>query len=227
MVEWWNTLDTLVKMLYCITIPATLILVIQTIMSMLSGMGGGAGIDGSDISGMSDGGDFSFDASDMGDLADPTDISDLNGAQEFTDGGNPADFSTLRFFTLQGVVAFLTVFGWSSIASITAGAPVTISVLMGIGFGLIAMLAVAKLVQLSSKLTENGTVNMKNAIGQTGSVYIPIPAKGKGEGKLNMYLQGSLMECSAVTDGENSLSTGTAVRVVNLRNGCLVVEEDN
>ena len=31
MVEWWEALDTVLKVLYCITIPATLVMVIQKI----------------------------------------------------------------------------------------------------------------------------------------------------------------------------------------------------
>lgn len=253
MIEWWNDLDTLLKVLYCVAVPSTLILIIQTVMSMLGGMDSGAGMGVSDTSGLSDlsgvsgGFDASgFDASaaaggfdagqlntafdgspNMGELADATDMGDIQSGQHVMDGGNPADFSTLRLFTLQSIVAFMTVFGWSAIASITSGAATTLSVLLGIAFGLVAMFAIAKLVQVSSKLTENGTVNLKNAIGETGKVYIPIPSRGKGEGKLTMYLQGRYMECDAVTDDENILSTGTAVRIVDFRNGVLVVEREN
>lgn len=231
MIQWWDSLDTIIKVLYCIALPATLVLIIQTVMAMLGGMDGGAGIDSSDTSGLSDLSghmDGGFDAApDLADLPDPTDISDIHGSQQFTDGGNPADFSVLRLFTLQGMVAFLTVFGWSSIASISSGAPILISIILGIAFGLVAMFAIAKLVQVSSKLTENGTINLKNAIGETGSVYIPIPPRAEGEGKLTMYLQGRYMECSAVTDGDVTLATGTAVRIVDFRNGHLVVEKDS
>lgn len=39
MADWWNGLDDVLRVLYCIAIPATLLLVIQTIMSMASGAG--------------------------------------------------------------------------------------------------------------------------------------------------------------------------------------------
>ena len=243
MIQWWDSLEPILKTLYCISIPATLVLVIQTILSILGGADSGAGIDGSDTSALSDfgsdgsfsQGDFDFSdgtpssfgdtAPSMGELADAGDVAD-SFSQTFTDGGNPADFSVLRLFTVQGVVAFLTVFGWTSIATIHSGAAPWISLLLGIVFGLLAMFAVAKLIQLSSKLTENGTVDMKHAVGDTANVYLPIPPKKTGEGKITMYLQCRYVECPAVTDGENTLATGTVVRIVDFRNGLLVVEEE-
>ena len=237
MTAWWDGLDSLVKILYCVAVPSTLVLVIQTALAMLGGASSGAGIDASDTSGLTD---FSGDQSvfmdsglgsgtgggpDFGELADGIDGTQVE--QPFIDGGNPADFSVMRLFTIQGVVAFLTVFGWTAIVSIQSGGPEFLSLALGLAFGLAAMLAIAKLIQLSRKLTENGTINMRNAIGETGKVYIPIPPKSTGEGKLTMYIQGRYQECSAVTDGENTLSTGTMVRIVDFRNGVLVVEEDN
>ncbi len=218
MVEWWNGLDEVLKILYCIALPATLILVIQTILSLAGGFEGGAGVDFSDTSGIDfDGGS---------DLADLSDASDLSGGDFFGDGGNPADFSIMSMFTLQGIVTFLTVMGWTSIAAISAGTPTGISIAVGMGLGFVSMFAVARLIHISSKLTENGTLNLRNAIGETGKVYIPIPANGEGEGKVNLYLQGRYAECDAATFGTERIPTGVMVRITDVRNGVLVVEID-
>ena len=45
MVAWWESLDAVLRVLYCITIPATLVMVIQTVLSILGGFEGGAGVD--------------------------------------------------------------------------------------------------------------------------------------------------------------------------------------
>ena len=213
-IEWWDGLDGILKMLYCIAIPATLVLVIQTILSLHGGFEGGGGIDVSDTSGL----DF-HDGSHI-------DNSDTDWDHNFSDGGNPVDFSIMSMLTLQGIATFLTVLGWSSIAAIASGSSPTLSILVGLALGLFAMYAAARLIHASRKLVENGTLDLRHAIGETGRVYIPIPAEGKGEGKITMQLQGRYTECSAMTLENRMLSTGEMVRVTDVRNEVLVVEED-
>lgn len=155
------------SVLYCIAIPATLLLVIQTIMSMASRRRGKAGADvnPSDTSGLDldvpDGGDMDLDLDALAD-ADPSDL------QHYTDGSSPGDVAAMRLLTMQTVVAFLTVFSWSSIVSIHAGTPALISIVIGLIFGAIAMFLVAKLVQVSVKLAENGTVSLKTQLARAG-----------------------------------------------------------
>ncbi|MEL7655274.1 MAG: NfeD-like protein [Bacillota bacterium] len=213
-IEWWDGLDGILKMLYCIAIPATLILAIQTILSLLGGFEGGGGIDVSDTSGM----DF-HDGSNLGD-------SDSDWDHTFGDGGNPADFSIMSMLTLQGIATFLTVLGWSSIAAIAAGTSPTLSILVGLVLGFLAMYAAARLIHASRKLVESGNMDLRHAIGEPGRVYIPIPAAGKGEGKITMQLQGRYIECSAMTLENRMLATGEMVRVTDVRNELLIVEED-
>lgn len=50
------------------------------------------------------------------------------------------------------------------------------------------LLTWAKILHASSKLTENGTLNLSNAIGETGTVYILIPASGTGKITMNASL---------------------------------------
>jgi len=225
MIAWWDSLDSLIKILYFVAVPATLILIIQTVLAALSS--GGVGIDGSDTSGLHDfGGHANLDGgSSLSELSDASDLGDMRG-HTFMDGGNPADLGTMQLFTVQGVVAFLTVFSWSSIVSLSNGAKPIFALGLGIFFGLVAMFLIAKLIHLSLRLTEDGTVNLKNAIGNTGKVYIPIPSKSSGEGKITMYVQGRYTECTAITEDDNTLATGSIVRIVDFRNGILVVEEE-
>jgi hypothetical protein len=217
MVEWWDGLDAVLKILYCIAIPATLVLVIQTILSLFGGFESGAGVDISDTSGI----DF-HGGSDISEIADAT---DMGGGHHIGDGGNPADFSIMSMITLQGIVTFLTVMGWSSIAAVSAGTPVFLSVLVGVALGFAAMFATAKLLHASRKLAESGTLDLRNSIGESGSVYIPIPAGGAGIGKITIQVQGRYIECEAMAQG-GELHTGEIVRVVDVRNDILIVEKD-
>ena len=186
--DWWNNLQLVEQVLYCIAVPASLILIIQTVM-MLLGLGeGGEGINPSDTSGL-DLPDVDFDVS------VDTDVS-LDGADLSNhDISNPSDISAWAALILAAVLGFL------------------------------AMLLVAKIIQWSSKLAQNGTFNMKNLLGESGTVYIPIPPKGTGMGKISISCGERFLEFDAMSEGEETLSTGAAVRVVDIVSGSTLVVE--
>lgn len=218
MSEWWNGLDPILKVLYCIAVPSSLILIIQTIISLCGIGDGGSGIEMSDTSGL-DLSDLPDDMPDMSADVD-TDISNMS------DGGNPADIGALRLFTLQTVIAFLTVFSWVSIISYGGGTPAFAAMLIGAAFGAAAMFGVAKIMSLSKRLSESGTIELKNALGEHGTVYLTIPESGGGEGKVTLTVQGRFMELPAVQDGREPMKTGASVRIIDLRGDTLVVEKD-
>ena len=194
MQEWWESLSTLLRVLYCIAVPSTLILVLQLLLTMFGGHGD-AGIEVSDTSGL-----------DM-DVASEVNL-DLNGngipdyletPGALADGSNPADFGNLRFLTLQTIVTFLASFSWVSIIFVTSGFGVMLSVGIGVGCGLLMMTIVAKMVQASRKLAENGAINLRNAIGENATVYVTVPPKNEGVGKITMKLSGRFGEFDAVS----------------------------
>lgn len=228
MTEWWEGLSTLVRVLYCIAVPSTLLLLLQTILS-ISGFGGDSDVNISDTSGIDmgdiSGADFG-DVGDIGDIGDVGDISDLSADVPDTDIHVHSSYSSLQLFTVQGIVAFLAVSGWVSIAALSSGVPSAGAIPLGLVAGFFAMYGIAKLVQISKKLTENGTIDFRNAIGENATVYIPIPPTGEGEGKVTLTLQGRFMECSAVSNEREMLKTGTAVRVTDLNGEVLVVERE-
>lgn len=219
MSEWWEGLSMLLKTLYCIAFPSTLLLVLQTLLSMFGAHYGGLGDNPSDTSGL----DLDSDLSGGHDL----DIGHHGGiAHGHVDGGDPSDFASMQLFTLQTVVAFFTVFSWSSIVLVSSQVPNIVGVGAGLALGILTMFLVAKIVMLSRRLTENGTVNLSNAIGEYATVYIPCPPRDEGLGKVTMTVQGRLMELSAVSCGEETIKTGTRVRVVDLQGDTVVIEKE-
>ncbi len=222
MEAWWEGLGTVLQVLYCIAIPSTLILVLQMLLSMIGGQGDG-GTDVSDTSGLDTSGELDTDMMFDGDVCDTCgEIHD--GAMH--DGGNPADFGTLKFLTLQTIVTFLTVFGWVSIVCVSGGMQPVLGILIGAVCGFIMMFVVAKLIQMSGRLAEDGTMNLRNAIGETATVYVTIPPKGDGEGKVTMQLQGRFCEMDAVNAGDTPLASGKQVLVTDIIGDTLVVEDN-
>lgn len=215
MQAWWETLTPVLRVLYCVTVPASLILLLQLLLTMVGGHGD-SGVDVSDTSGLDLDTDFDADLDGDG-ISDGFDT-------DITDGGNPADFGNLRFLTLQTIVTFLAVFGWVSIISISSGLPAALGLGIGAVCGILMMLVVAKIVQMSRKLAENGAINLKRAIGETASVYVTVPPKNGGTGKITMQLQGRFCEFDAVNSGDTELTTGSQVLVTDVLGDTLVVE---
>ena len=222
MTVWWNTLDLLQQIFYLVAIPSTLILLLQTIL-LLFGMAQNGGADDVDMD--TDGADFDYDADGM-DLDHGHD-SGAVGDHVFesdTDHDVGADHTGgLRLLTLRGIIAFLAIGGWAGLASLEGGASSFVSSLIALGMGLLALFAVALFLRFSMRLQENGNLDLRNAIGETGEVYLPIAVGGRG--KVTLMLQERLSELDATTRGSESLKTGQAVQVVDVVGNMLLVVE--
>jgi len=212
---WWGSLDIFTQALYCVAIPSTLILVIQSVLIII-GLGDGApDINVSDTSGL-----------DMpGCDCAGCDITDAMDASGSTDVVNPADAGALHLFTFQGIVTFLCVFAWAGILTYMGCGLIPVALIVGFVLGAAAMFGVAKIIQLMGKLAESGNIVAKKYLGETGTVYIPIPANGKGTGKVNIALGERYVEFEAITEEAIELKSGETVRVTDVRSETTLVVE--
>mgnify|MGYP002411021429 CR=1 FL=1 len=124
----------------------------------------------------------------------------------------------LRLFTLQGLLAFFVVFSWSGLVMLKSSLPTAASIGFAIVFGIIAMVAMALIYRAMLKLQQEGTLDIRNALGKSGTVYLKIPAKRENTGKVSLVVQDRLIECDAVTDDAKSIPTGAEVTVIGVSN---------
>ena len=123
-----------------------------------------------------------------------------------------------QFFTIKNMIAFFTMFGWVGIASHASGMNKLATILLAFAGGTIIVLLIILLLKNMSRLRHNGAMQLANAINQTGSTYLFIPAKRSGIGKVHIKVQGTLHELPAMTDDDNEIATGKLVRVKNIIN---------
>lgn len=195
-IEWWNNLGTASQIFYCIAVPTTLVLLIQTIM-MLIGIGDDGDVD--DISDLPDDTpDGTFGEDDFGETVD---VSGLDG---------------LRIFTIRGIIAFFVVFGWVGVVMQEAGVHLAITLAVATASGFAMMLALAFLFRAVMKLRSDGNTDNRNAIGTSGKVYLTIPPQRSGAGKVQVMLQGAFVERNAVTDEAKAIPTGAEIVVVGV-----------
>lgn len=146
-----------------------------------------------------------------GDASDQVDVStDVDAG--LADG----DSIPFQFLSLKNIIAFFTVMGWSAIGFIHAGLAPWLVVLLSVICGLIMMFLMAALFYFMSKLAENGTLRMSNAVGKLGEVYLVIPANRRGMGKVQLNVQGSLRTLDAITDDANPIPTNSIIEVLGV-----------
>lgn len=196
-IEWWNSLSLVAQIFYCIAVPSTLVLLVQTIL-MFIGMGEEADADGADT--------------------DVSDDVDVDGSEDggFDEDLDPNGFDGLRIFTVRGVIAFLVIFGWvgALLESMNVALWINIPISSVCGFAMMVLLAF--IFKAIMNLKSDGTIDIRNAVGTAGKVHLTIPPARMGEGKVHILLQGSYVERDAVTDEPDPIPTGSEVVVVRV-----------
>jgi hypothetical protein len=187
--EFFNTMDPLLKTLWFIALPVSLIFIIQVVMTFI-------GVDATD----------GLHADFQGDLSG-------------------ADHGSFQLFSFRNLINFLLSFSWSGITFFnTIHSPtvlVLVSFLIGasfVGLFFFAMKAI-------HSLSEDNTFQLSNAIGKTASVYISIPGKKNGTGKVQVSVNGTVHEIEAITE-DDKIESGTMVRINEIiNNNILLVEK--
>lgn len=200
--------------LVCAVVGGT-ILICQFVLTLV-GLGGEHGIDFSHDVAHDFAGDAGHDAA--GGDAHGADGDDHAATQQH---GSSWLFAVISFRTL---VAAATFFGLVGSAAQSARQPIGVQLLLATAAGVGAMYGVHWLMRSISRLGEDATLRVKNALGQEGTVYVPIAANRAHAGKIQLKVQNRLVEYEAVTSVAERLATGTKVRVVGMAGNVLEVE---
>ncbi|MCA9293852.1 MAG: hypothetical protein KDA20_08565 [Phycisphaerales bacterium] len=134
------------------------------------------------------------------------------------DGGNVGHHSgDIRFLSIQSISAFLMGGGWLGLSALKltemgfVGAS-GVAVLAGVAMAWLFTSITRKLL----KLQASGNVNIKDAMGLHGQVYIQIPRHNGGSGRVSLVISGRKREFDAVQLGEAPLASNTSVRVTHV-----------
>jgi len=201
---WWGSLTIVQQILALAAIPATLIMVLQTLL-LLFGLGSHSDADG----------DAGFDAHD-GDHDMDMGHDDAGGHAHHHHSGHHD--GGLRIFTVRAFVAFFSIFGWLGIVLIDNGMYTAPAIAISLVAGVLVMIGMAWFFKSAMKLQSAGNIDIRNSLGKTATVYIPIPPKRTGKGKVNVMVQGRYTEVDAVTDSAVTLKTGAEVVGVSMSN---------
>ena len=239
MIAWWEAM-TLVEQIFAVVgIASTVLLVIEVILLLIgAGHGPDAGTDAP--------GDMDASGHGMDGMHDGLAHADVHIGEITTDGATDIDISTdadappgdfmhqgdtpthfegsgLHLFTLQGLVAFFAVFGWSGLLMLKSDMLPVASVILAIVFGFVAMVLIAVAMRAMLRLQSDGSMDIRNALGKSGTVYLSIRAQRSSVGKVTVMVQGTLTEMEAVTDEKEAIPTGAQVVVTGITSGNTLV----
>ena len=213
MIDWWNSLEPAMKVLWAVTLSASLVFVIQTVMTFLGAAG-----------------DTDFDINTDMDTAGPSDVGDGSvdvGADVET--GESGHLGTgMNLLTFRNFINFLIGFGWTAILLKDSIPSTGLRMLIAILVGVVLVAIVMLLFKWLTDMQQSGNINVfKSAVDCEGTVYLTIPGERAGEGKVQITINNAVREYAAVTDGP-TLKTGQRIRVVEVVSAnTLLVEEIN
>ena len=85
------------------------------------------------------------------------------------------------------------------------------------------MTLMAGIFYFMSKLTDDGTLKMTNAINRIGEIYLPVMANRGNIGKIQINIQDSVRTLQAMTDDDEDLPFGSVVTVTEVINGNILL----
>jgi len=149
--------------------------------------------------------------------------SDLHMGGHDIDSHHSDSDAGFKFLSMHGITSFLMMFGLVGLAFYRQSrVGIIISMIGACAAGFASVWIIGKLFLLSTKLKSSGTIQIENAVGAQGKVYLTIP-KG-GTGRVLVNIKNSLREYDATTNEDVEVGTGTPIRVVWVDGNVLVVE---
>lgn len=171
MVEWWNSLSVMMRVLWAITLSASLIFIIQSVMTFI-----GAG----------DSSDFDVD----------TDVDGVDVPDADVHGTGQGLLTFRNFVNFLLGFGWSAILLRESIGSTPL--LIVISVLVGVALVTLVMLLFK---WLSGMQEAGNINVFKSAVGCEGKVYLAIPEGRSGSGKVQITINDAVREYEAVTDG--------------------------
>ena len=178
--------------IFCSFVGGT-VLVIQTLLSVI---------------GFGDFGDADLDVDiDTGDVGDTGDSA--------IEHVHPNSFHIFKLISLRTMVAGITFFGLAGWGTLISTESSFLAIIVAILAAIVAILIVYFLYRSMDSLRYQGNVSSTQLVGAIGSVYVRIPAQGKGVGKVLVTQKDRTMEYEALSVGKE-LSTGTQITVIKV-----------
>lgn len=149
--------------------------------------------------------------------------SELSDGGDVETGHSGADF--FRVLSIRTVTAGIAFFGLIGMAGTKLEMRQSAVFVLAAVCGLVALVIVYFLYRLISHFRSDGSVSESTLPGSEGNVYVRIPPKRSGSGKVIVNQQGRSMEYEAFSDSERELAAGEPIVVKEVLSSTQVLIE--
>lgn len=129
-----------------------------------------------------------------------------------------------QLFSLRNLINFLLGFSWTGISFYSLIDSKFILILVSVAVGSSFVLLFFSIIKQVQKLAEDNSFKIANTLHKTAEVYLPIPEKKSGKGKILISVNGSFHELDAMTDNE-TIYSNAIVKVVRIENNNILIVE--
>ncbi len=146
---------------------------------------------------------------------------DMDGDLADHGGGDGA----FNMFSILSILAFFMGAGWMGLTCrIDWDLNSMVSAIAAASFGFVLMMMASGLMAFARKLNQAVEYDVGTALGKTANVYMSIPMKGDGKGKIQVAVSGRLKTMDAVSIGP-PIKEFSSVTVISVRDdGTFIVE---
>ncbi len=124
--------------------------------------------------------------------------------------------------TFQGVMAFMMFFGLAGLYTLNSDGSDSLAIAAGGIAGAASMYGTGKIFQVFFALEASGNIEISEAVGVKGTVYLRIPEGGVGQ--VQLELGGALKTYNAKSEDGQGIATGDFIEVVDTITSTLVVK---
>ncbi len=147
-----------------------------------------------------------------------------DGVDADFDGDLDGSDAPFQLFSLRNLINFLLGFSWTGISFYSTipnkAALIGLSVAVGVLFLFLFFIMIKQI----QKLAEDNSFKISDTLNKTAEVYLTIPEKKSGKGKIMISVNGSFHELDAMTENEK-IPTSSTVKVIKIENGNILIVE--
>lgn len=151
-------------------------------------------------------------------------VDSTDGLQADFDSDLSGGDTTFQLFSLRNLINFLLGFSWTGISffNIINNTIVLISVSFFVGCVFVFLFFI--IIKQVQKLEEDNSFKIENTLNKSAEVYLTIPEKKSGKGKIMISINGSFHELEAMTEHTEKITSGNVVKIIKIENNIIIVQ---